>query len=205
MPSYSPRLNDAKNTRSTAEGANNISVRTSCENKCKPIFQAYIEDVYPGYTIEIIDNGCDNSGNLILDDNKADNSEDWLLVRKSSISQKTVSFPLEVMVHSGTSRIATIKDHKLEKCANDADSFIILVRETYFHIINSKQAKNWLELLDKKKYDAIGGKEGRRISFRDFNNPIFVEKYYYTKRSMDIMNSLKSEIFVKTFGNNYYE
>lgn len=120
------RLND-NGTRSTEAAAQNISDRTKLENMFKPIVE---NDLFARFSTEVHvdDNGCDNSGDLIIDDTKVTGAPDWCV---TLYGKKLL---VEVLVHSDEFNTCSFKISKLNYAIKHGNQIWVLSETGYLKI-----------------------------------------------------------------------
>jgi len=145
------RLNDPNGSRDDETALNNIQYRTTWENRMKPIIAADMT-CRLGEKVVIEDNGIDNSGAPILDDNTVTAVQDWKIV----LSSKDVR--AEVLVHPKYFPITSFKVEKLKKVKNG--DCIIVVKDDHYLLVDYNSAQYLLNNRPiESRASVFGGKE----------------------------------------------
>lgn len=189
---YSYRLHDANGLRTTEEAGENISYRTGLENLAKYVMKPEWEERY-NEEVEISDNGVDNSGALILDDNLVSARQDWLV----RIGSK--QYEVEVHTHAESFLLTSFKLNKIIWCIKKQGR-IVVVRNTYWLNIKPAGAEAMLRKLKPQKFAGFGDKLAFVFSFdlrRDWINQGLIKQYFYKPRAAAVMRNLEARLFPK--------
>lgn len=199
MDASSIRLNDVYGDRTDEDGHDNIEFYTGKENLAKPVMISEWENMYGG-KFEIFDHGIDNSGGAIsreFDGQPGYKRKDYMkpdwLVRNGDKERK-----VEVLVQAyHPYKPTSFKKSKIEYCM-EHDSWIIVVRNTCWLLVDRARAKVMCTLKTAERHRGFGGKLAFIFPPEELMKWIKTDRIrqrYYCAQAAAKMRDIEAELF----------
>lgn len=187
------RINDADGSRTVEQAKQNIADRTRKETLLIPVVEAHYASI--GFPMKIINNGVDNSGKFISDeDAKALGREmgkaDWACKIDDKI------YYIEAMVHTERFNKCSFKEHKLRRHAENGDTIMVL-RETHFDVYKTPLIKELLTM-DMEPLKGFGWNTGLILynwRLKELLDQKKLIRHYWSPDALVEMEKIKDQAF----------